>query len=147
MQNINHCKNWALSCLHKLPKINGTGYGDALKNLKPVPEYIKEKRNEILAPFPYATNEPNVKDYLIILNSGECVFRHTDDKYEDKKHLRLNWFLSVANEGGDVYVDTKKYTPKVNDVLLIDPTIPHHVTMVKGDSPLIIISYGILVDF
>ena len=144
MQNINECKNWALTYLHKLPNVNGTAKGDFLKNLQPVPEYIKEKRNEIIAPFPNAEIEPKVRDYLIIVNDGECVYRHIDDNYTGKVHLRFNWFLSVADEGGEIYVHTQKYIPKVNDVLLIDPTIPHHVTMVKGKSPLIMISYGIL---
>ena len=86
-----------------------------------------------------------VRDYLVIVSSGQCVFRHTDDKYEGKAHLRFNWVLSVADEGGEIYVGTKKHTPKINEVLFIDPTIPHWVTVVKGDTPLILISYGILV--
>jgi hypothetical protein len=145
MQNVNECRDWALTYLNKLPNVNGTAKGDLLKNLKPVPEYIKQKRSEIIAPFPNAIIEPVVRDYLVIVSSGQCVFRHTDGEYEGKAHLRFNWVLSVADEGGEIYVGTKKHTPKINEVLFIDPTIPHWVTVVKGDTPLILISYGILV--
>lgn len=138
------CKKWALEQLPRLRFVNGSSRGDHLKDLIPVPDVLKERRKEILAPFEGAELEPLIRDYLLITMPGQYLNRHIDESYPNGTHLRLNWFLSVAESGGEFIVGTKRIVPQVDEVHMIDPTEPHHINTVRGESPIVVISFGII---
>lgn len=143
--SIDICKSWALDQIPRMKQMYGSGFGAMLKDLQPVPEFISNYRKEIISPFDGAEIEPKLRDYIVVLMPGQHINRHIDPPYTHARHLRLNWFLSVAENGGYLYIDTQRIKPEVNEVILVDPVIPHHVTTVKGNSPLIVISFGLLV--
>jgi hypothetical protein len=115
--------------------------------LQPVPEQIRTKRAEILAPFPHAFIEPADRDYLVILEEGEHVNRHTDAPHEGYQHLRFVWFLSVPEAGGELWLNTQRIETKVDGVYLLEATFPHHISVVKGNTPLVVVSFGVIVPF
>jgi hypothetical protein len=143
--SIDACVEWAMAMVPKMRPINGTGVGDMLKNLQPVPDYISQRRKEILAPFPNAKIEPILRDYLAVFRKGEHSNRHTDQTRDGYTQYRLNWFLSVPDSGGELWVGTSRIHVEKNGVYMVNPSVPHHISVVTSDIPCVVVSFGILV--
>ena len=119
-----------------LPKTNG------------VPKCLHAIRRQIIAEQKYEDRFYNhdLDDFAICINDGHYLPEHVDlirDKENSTyEHNRANWVVSAPEFGGHIVDDDSEYIPEIGKIYYVNAKKSHSVTMVKGDTPLILYSFG-----
>jgi hypothetical protein len=115
-----------------------------------VHQSIRDARQKIIEENKYHDRFYNgdLDDFVIHIGDGKHLPEHVDllknkvpDSYE---HARMNWIVSAPESGGLIVSDGKEYAPKLNDIHYIDGKKLHGVTMVHGNTPLVLYSFGFI---
>jgi hypothetical protein len=116
-----------------------------LKDLNNFPLSINEikKKCKILVGGIY--QEPIYKDIIVEIFQNGYINEHIDLTVKGYKHLRCNILLQKPENGGEIFVNKKQVFLDVGDLHIIDTSIFHSVSIVKGLTSFKIISFGFLV--
>lgn len=121
-----------------------------LKKIGGVPQVIRDVRKKIIEDNNYQDRYHNqsLDDFVLHVGNGKYLPQHVDllkDKAHDSyEHDRVNWIVSVPKSGGHIICDGIEYIPKLNGIHYIDGKKLHGISMVSGDTPLILYSFGFI---
>ena len=83
-------------------------------------------------------------DYIGYVTNGGKIHHHTDQTISGFDHVRFNLFLSVPKKGGLPIYNGVTIPVEVGDYVRCNSSKEFHgCQMVEGDTPRIVISYGI----
>lgn len=89
-------------------------------------------------------NDSTYGDYIGFITDGGKIHYHNDPTITGYDHVRFNLFLSVPEEGGFPIYNGITIPVKVGDYVKCNASKEYHeCQMVKGNTPRIVISYGI----
>jgi len=89
--------------------------------------------------------QPFRGDFISIQRNGAKVPQHVDHNPEDQTlySRRYNVFISLPEKGGLPIYDNEVINVTEKSLLRVDSgLIPHSTTIIEGDEPRIILSYG-----
>lgn len=138
------CLAWALDQRLFLRK-NGTGRQFLqMDRLSYVPAGYAVIGERIKAMLPGAIQEPILRDYLSIIDTGGQIHPHCDPAIPGYDHWRANVFLSLPDSGGMPVVEGQSYPVAPGDMLMFTPNQHKHWSESVGAGKRIILSYGFL---
>jgi hypothetical protein len=117
-----------------------------LKDLNNFPSSINEVRKKCQNLVGGVYQEPVYKDMIVEIFEGGYINEHTDPTVEGYKHLRCNILLQKPEEGGNIVINKNPIALDVGDMYVVDTSILHAVTTVKGSVIYRGITFGFLCD-
>jgi hypothetical protein len=89
-------------------------------------------------------DDSNYGDYIGYITNGGKIHLHNDPTIPRYDHIRFNLFLSIPEKGGLPIYNGITIPVQVGDYVRCNSSKEYHeCEMVEGDTPRIVISYGI----
>lgn len=120
------------------------GFYSTLDQCNNHPKCINEIRKKCLDLVNGVYQEPLYKDFVNEVFVGGYVNEHTDPTVKDFKHLRCNIMLQKPEIGGQIVFNKQPIDLDVGDMFILDTSVLHSVTQVKGSLSYKTIVFGFL---
>lgn len=124
--------------------IGNVGFYSLLGELNNHPKIINEIRTKCQNLVKGVYQEPIIKDFVNEVFIDGFVHRHTDPTVKGYKHLRCNIMLQKPTTGGQIIFNGKAIELEVGDMYVVDTSILHSVSEVKGNNTYKTIVFGFL---
>jgi hypothetical protein len=116
-----------------------------LSRLNEMPNCVNAIRNKCLAITGHCLREPMLQDFVIRILPNGFVNIHTDASRDGYKHIRFNILLQKPLDGGNIIFDGKQIEQNVGDCFVLDASINHGVSKVRGNVSYRSIVFGFLI--
>lgn len=130
--------------LYRNQSIGRYGFFTFLNDLNNHPDCINEIRKKCQDLTNGIYQEPIYKDFVNEVFVDGFVYEHTDPTQKGFKHLRCNIMLQKPEKGGKLVFDKKPVDLNVGDMFIVDTSIPHAISIVKGNLSYKTIVFGFL---
>jgi hypothetical protein len=117
-----------------------------LFKIKNIPKELNIVRNRCLALFGECFIDPFLNDLFIRRKDNELIPLHFDPTMNGFRHIRINIMLQKPNIGGDIIDGNKTIILNESDAYIIETSILHGLTLVKGSKDLMILSFGLQIS-
>lgn len=137
-------------CLNKIRHLESQANGELarftlLSRLNELPICVNDIRNKCLSITGHCLREPMFQDFLIRILPNGFVNIHTDSSRDGYKHIRFNILLQKPLDGGNIIFDRQKIEQNVGDCFVLDASIEHGVSKVRGNISYRSIVFGFLI--
>lgn len=130
--------------LYQNQSIGRYGFFSFLDDLKNHPLCINKIRKKCQDLVDGLYQEPIFKDFVNEVFVDGYVLEHTDSTVDKFKHLRCNIMLQKPEKGGKLIFDKKPVDLEVGDLFVVDTSVMHAVSIVKGSLSYKTIVFGFL---
>jgi len=120
------------------------GFYTFLNDLNKHPVCINEIRKKCQDLIGGIYQEPIYKDFVNEVFVDGFVYEHTDKTVKSYKHFRCNIMLQKPKQGGKLVFNKQLIDLEVGDMFVVDTSIMHAVSIVKGDLSYKTIVFGFL---
>jgi hypothetical protein len=130
--------------IYQRQSIGRDGFFSFLNNLNNHPACINEIRKRCINITNGVYQEPIYKDFVNEVFVDGYVRGHTDETVKGYKHLRCNIMLQKPEQGGKLLINNMPIDLDVGDMFIVDTSIMHAVSIVKGSISYKTIVFGFL---
>lgn len=117
-----------------------------LFKIKNRPKELNLVRNKCLTLFGECFIDPFLNDVFIRRKDNESIPLHIDYTIKGFRHIRINLMLQKPIIGGDIIDGDKTIALNEGDIYIIETSILHGLTLVKGSKDLMILSFGLQIS-
>jgi hypothetical protein len=137
-------------CLNQIRHLENQANGELarftlLSRLNKMPKCVDVIRNKCLSITGHCLREPMLQDFVIRILPNGFVNIHTDTSRDGYKHIRFNILLQKPLNGGNIIFDGKQIQQNVGDCFVLDASIQHGVSKVRGNISYRSIVFGFLI--
>jgi hypothetical protein len=144
-QTANELLAWAnTQNLYRNQSIGQYGFYTFLNNLDNHPVCLNEIRKKCQDLIGGIYQEPIYKDFVNEVFVDGFVYEHTDPTVKGYKHLRCNIMLQKPKQGGKLVFNKQPVDLEIGDMFVVNTSIMHAVSIVKGDLSYKTIVFGFL---